>query len=215
MATAASALGADDVLAAFAASQQALSGARDGDWSAVAGTLEWTCRKTLDHTIDGTVFYVGQVANQAPARLPAVRKGDADATIDDLIAMQHNVGHIFASVLRAAPADIRPFHPAGMADVSGYAAMSCVEILVHAFDISQGLGIAFNPPADLCERVVNRLFPWIDDMSPDAWSVLRWTTGRIAIEGRDEVAADWYWQCAPLSEWDGTIKKRPAPASGR
>ena len=215
MAIQTSELGADDVLAAFAASQEALGAARDGDWSALAGSLEWSCRTTLDHMITGTVFYSGQVANEAPARRPAIRKADADASVDDLIVTQDSVGHIFASVLRAAPAGMRAFHPAGMADVSGYAAMSCVEILVHTFDIAQGLGIAFNPPVELCERVGRRLFPWIDDMSPDAWATLLWATGRRSIEGRDDVAADWYWQCAPLSEWDGTVRKRTPPPAGR
>jgi len=208
-------LGADDVLAAFAASQDALRAARDRDWAALAGKLDWTGRQTLNHMIDGTVFYSGQVAGQASTRLPRVRFGDQDASIDDLITTLGTVGRIFAAVLRAAPDGTRAFHPAGMADVSGYAAMSCAEILVHTADIAAGLGIGFNPPAGLPARVVRRLFPWIDDMSPNAWSVLRWTTGRIAIDGRDDVAADWYWQCAPLSEWDGTVKKRQAHPMGR
>lgn len=215
MATAASELGADDVLSAFMASQEALRAARDRDWAAQAGTLDWTCRQTLNHVIDGTLFYSGQVANQASTRLPRIRSGDPDASIDDLITTLGTVGRIFASALRAAPDGARAFHPAGMADMSGYAAMSCVEILVHTGDIAAGLGFNFNPPAGLCDRVVRRLFPWLDDTTPDAWSVLRWTTGRIAIADRDDVAADWYWQCAPLSEWDGTIKKRPAPAGNR
>jgi uncharacterized protein (TIGR03083 family) len=202
------------VLAAVAASQQVLGAALDRDWEAQAGTLDWTCRRTLDHLIDGTVFYCGQVANEAPKRLPPIRMGNADASVEDLVTTIGTVAHILASALRSAPDGGRFFHPAGMADRSGYAAMSCVELLVHTSDIAAGLGIDFAPPNELCERVVRRLFPWIDDMGPDAFAVMRWTTGRITIDGREDVAADWYWQCAPLSEWDGTIKKRPAPPQG-
>ena len=208
-------LGPDDVLVAAAASQQALGAAFDRDWEALAGTLDWTCRRTLDHMIDGTVFYSGQVANEAPKRLPAIRQGNPDASVEDLVTTVGSVTHILASALRSAPVDARFFHPAGMADRSGYAAMSCVELLVHTSDIATSFGIAFNPDNELCGRVVRRLFPWIENVGADAFAVMRWTTGRLVIDGWDDVAANWYWQCAPLAEWDGTVKKRPAPAARR
>jgi uncharacterized protein (TIGR03083 family) len=203
-------LGADDVLAAVGISQQALGTALDGDWDKLAGTLEWSCQRTLDHLISGTLFYSGQVANEAPKRLPLIGIANPDATVEDLLTTVDTVAHIFALTLRSASPAGRYFHPAGMADRSGYAAMSCVEVLVHTSDIAAGLGIEFAAPHDLCERVLRRLFPWIEDVGPDAFATMRWTTGRLAIGGRDEVAANWYWQCAPLSEWDGTIKRRPA-----
>jgi uncharacterized protein (TIGR03083 family) len=211
VATQGEALGPNDVLTAVAASQGVLSAALDRDWEAQAGTLDWSCRTTLDHMITGTVFYSGQVANEAPARLPAIRTGNPDASIEDLVTTIGSVAHILASALRSAREEARFFHPAGMADRSGYAAMSCVEVLVHTSDIAAGLGVDFAPPNELCERVVRRLFPWIEDVGADAFAVMLWTTGRIEMDGRDGVAPDWYWQCAPLSEWDGTIKKRPAP----
>ena len=207
-------LGPEDVLVAAAISQQVLGTVLDEDWTKLAGTLEWTCQRTLDHLIDGTVFYSGQVANQAHKRLPPIRRGDPNATIEDLLTTVDTVAHIFAATLQSASTEGRFFHPAGMADRSGYAAMSCVELLVHSSDISAGLGVPFAPPSELCERVIRRLFPWIDDVGPDACATMRWTTGRLEIPGRDAVVADWYWQCAPLSEWDGTIKKRPTPSPG-
>ncbi|MDA0799111.1 MAG: hypothetical protein O2826_12220 [Chloroflexi bacterium] len=203
-------LGADDVLAAVAASQQALGTALDRDWEVLAGTLEWTCRRTLDHLIDGAVFYSCQVANEATKRLPPIRMGNPDASVEDLLTTIGSVAHILASTLRSASPEGRAFHPAGMADRTGFAAMSCVELLVHTFDIASGLGIEFAAPQELCERVIRRLSPWITELGPDAFATLLWSTGRVAIEGQDDVASDWYWQCAPLSEWDGTVRKRPA-----
>ena len=38
--------------------------------------------------------------------------------------------------------------------------MGVVETLVHMHDVTQGLGLAWNP-ADLCTRVLARLFPHI------------------------------------------------------
>lgn len=206
-------LGPDNVLQAVSVCQGILRTALDCDWNRLAGTLEWTCRRTLDHMIDGAIFYSGQVANEAPNRLPPIRVGNLDASIEDLIITVGTAAHILASALQSAPIEGRFFHPAGMADRSGYAAMSCVELLVHTSDISSGLGIEFMPPSQLCESAIQRLFPWIDDIGGGAFATLRWATGRISMESQNDVAADWYWQCAPLSEWDGTIRKRPAPSA--
>jgi hypothetical protein len=45
----------------------------------------------------------------------------------------------------------------------------------------------------------------------DPWDALRWASGRAALPGRDRLGPDWYRHCAPLGEWDGTIRKRTAP----
>jgi hypothetical protein len=206
-------LGPDEVLLAVSASQHVLDAALDKDWGSLAGTLEWTCRRTLDHLIDGTVFYSGQVANEASHRLPPIRVGNADASARDLLTTLGTVAHILAAALRSARTEGRFFHPAGMADRSGYAAMSCAEVLVHTADITSGLGVEFAPSQDLCALVVRRLFPWVENIGPDAFVTLLWATGRVSIEGQSDVPVDWYWQCAPLSEWDGRVKRRPAPSA--
>ena len=41
----------------------------------------------------------------------------------------------------------------------------------------------------------------------DPWSALRWANGRIALPDRERLGPDWGWWCAPLSAWDGTVKK--------
>lgn len=215
MATSTRELSSDDLLTGVAANQAALAPALDRDWSMLAGGLEWTCRRTLDHLVDGSVFYSGQVSNLANVRRPRIRNGDPDASVADLLTTVDTVGHILSAVLRSAPAAGRFFHPAGMADISGYAGMACVELLAHTYDISQGLGIDFQPPQELCDRILRRLFPWIEETGPDTWATLCWATGRLSIDGREDVESDWYWQCAPLSEWDGTVKKRMPPPATR
>jgi hypothetical protein len=56
-----------------------------------------------------------------------------------------------------------------------------------------------------------RLPPWGENVGADSLVTLLWTTGRTSIEGQSDVSADWYWQCAPLSERGGAVKRRSAP----
>jgi hypothetical protein len=87
-----------------------------------------------------------------------------------------------------------------MADPAGFAGMGCVEALVHGHDIAQGLGLALDPPRQVCTRVLARMFPHtvaaLADLDP--WTALLWATGRIALPGRPRVA-HWRWHGAPPS----------------
>jgi hypothetical protein len=68
-------------------------------------------------------------------------------------------------------------------------------------------GGAFAAPADLCERVTRRLFPWVTGAT-DWWRALLWANGRVDLPGEAErLGPDWAWHCAPLDEWDGTIPR--------
>ena len=179
-------------------------------WTAPAGDLDRTCRDTLDHIVSTMTFYASQLANEAPARLPPLRKHDLTASVADTLELVVSGAAVLAAVARASEPDARAFHPAGMADPEGFLAMGCDEILVHTGDIADGLGIAVEPPADLCARVVARLFPWAPtDTAP--WPTLLWANGRAPLGDRDRLDADWAWHCAPLSDWDGTVRHRTKP----
>ena len=201
-------LGPDDVVEAGALAREALAGAAEFDWSELAQGLDWDCRRTLDHMADALAFYAGQLASRAQTRSPSVRAGDAKKSVGDLISVVGTMAHIVAAILRSVPPDARTFHPAGMADVSGYSAMACTELLLHTSDIAAGLGFAFHPPNELSARILARLFPWVADVR-QPWEALRWATGRLALPDRPPVGDNWYWQCAPLDEWDGTVRTRP------
>ena len=200
----------DDLLAAAAICQETLRPALDRDWSVAAGDLEWDCRRTLDHIVDTLFFYAVLLASRATGRLSPPRNGDPAASPERLLATVGHAAAVLAEVGRAAPAGTRAFHPAGMADVSGWMALGCEEILLHTDDIAQGLDLAYRPPDDLSARILARLFPWAPTDS-DPWDALRWAAGRAALPNRARLGPDWYWHCAPLAEWDGTIKKRTAP----
>jgi hypothetical protein len=124
--------------------------------------------------------------------------------------MMETAAAILVDVVRAAPPGARGWHDAGMADASGFIAMGCEEILVHADDIAQGLGVSLRPPIDLAARVRSRLFPWAP-ADVDPWDALRWAAGRTALPGYPRLGPDWGWHCAPLAEWGGTIAKAKWP----
>lgn len=203
-------LRADDLLLAAAACRAALEPGLDRDWSVAAGDLDWDCRRTVDHVADTLLFYAAHLSKRATRRLVPPRNGDPARTPADLLGIVETTAAILSGVVRAAPPDARGFHGAGMADAEGFLAMGCAETVVHTGDIAQGLGLPFAPPDDLAARVTRRLFPWTT-LDADGWDALRWSCGRIALPDRERLGPDWYWHCAPLAEWDGTIRKRTAP----
>ena len=200
----------DDLLAAAALCRRSLTPALDRDWSLPAGDLNWDCRRTLDHIPDALALYASHLATAATSRLPRFRDGNPSASVPDLLETVGAAAAVLAAVARAAPAGTCAFHPAGMADASGFLAMGCVETVIHTDDIARGLGLPFRPPDELVDRVLRRLFPWAPTAG-DVWASLRWACGRAPLPDRERLAPDWYWHCAPLAEWDGTIKKRSAP----
>lgn len=200
----------DDVLTAARICQETLRPALDRDWSVPAGDLEWDCLRTLDHVVDTLFLYSAYLASRAVGRISPPRNGDPSAKPERLLESVGVAAAIFAEVARAAPAGTRAFHPAGMADLTGWIALACEEILLHTDDIAQGLCLSYRPPDDLSSRILARIFPWAPtDIDPR--DSLRWAAGRAALPDRERLGPDWYWHCAPLSEWDGTIKKRTAP----
>ncbi len=203
-------LTADDLALAASACRTALEPALDEDWTARAGDLNWTCQRTLDHVVDTLFFYAVMLATRATARPPAPRNGDPSSSPHDLLDSVDGAAAVLADVARSAPPDSRAFHPAGMTDPEGFVALGCEEILVHTFDIASGLGCAYSPPVDLVERVLWRLFPWAPE-GHDAWLTLRWACGRDQLPDHDRLDPNWYWHSAPLSEWDGKVKRRTAP----
>ena len=199
--------GPDDVIAAAEASHALLSPLADRDWSVSAGDLEWDCRQTLEHVAGVQLFYAAHAANPLLARLPAARTANPDQSIGELVEVHRSLARVLAEALRSMPEDARGWHPAGMADRYGFAAMSCTEILVHTNDIAQGLGVGFTPPVDVAARTLARLFPWVA-AEPDPWRALLYAAGRTPLGDKERRAPDWSWQCAPLSEWDGRVRVR-------
>ena len=206
----AGAVSADDLLDAARGCRTTLAPALGADWSVPAGELDWDCRRTLDHVADALLHYAAHLATRAPARLPHLRDGDPSRTPAELLSVVETAAAILAAVAVSAPPEARGFHGAGMADPEGFLAMGCEETLIHTDDIARGLGLPFRPPDGLSERVLRRLFPWAP-VGEEPWATLRWVSGRAPLGDRPRLDPDWYWHCAPLAEWDGTVRKRTRP----
>ena len=127
----------------------------DRDWTVNAFELEWSCRHTVGHISRALLSYTIHLANRARARIAYPRNDDPALSIPQLIALVRAMAGALDQVVRAAPAGIRGWHPQGVADVDGFVAMGCSEILIHSSDIAQALGAPLGPPDDLCERVAH------------------------------------------------------------
>ena len=113
-----------------------LDAAVDREWSMPAGDLEWSCRRTAAHVADVLFSYAGQVVAQPDAAyLPMELVVEDAATPDRLVASVVTCAELLHLACRAAPAGLRAWHPAGVADAEGFAAMGVVEVLVHTHDV--------------------------------------------------------------------------------
>jgi hypothetical protein len=177
-------------------------------WDLRAGEIDWTCRDTLDHLANALCGYAASLANGlGERRRHHPRNGDPSALPADLLEIVVGFAGVLAAVAEGADTTTRAYHPAGMADRDGFVAMGCDEILVHGHDIATGLGIEYRPPGALAGRVLARLFPWAP-AEVDPWMALLWANGRIGLDGREQLSADWWWHCRPLAEWTGQVHRR-------
>ena len=188
----------------------------DGVWAAPAAGLEWTCEYTLRHTLRCLDAYAVRLAlrlrTHAPFPMPQPPPEYPGVPAGSLLTLLEGRAAILARLAEGTPAEVRVFHNYGNGDPLGMTGMGCVELLVHTDDITRAAGVSFTPPAELCARVVRRMFPWAPaDAEP--WDALRWATGRLHLPERSRVGPDWIWHSAPLHEWDGSHLTAPPGAS--
>ena len=169
---------------------------------------------TLAHMVDCLNWYAALLARRSTGdvEVPEAAALGPSQLVDAL----RSGAAVLAAAVAAADADDRAWHPFGIADRCGFAAMGCDELLVHGFDLAGGLGhqgaaLLYEPPNELTERVVRRLFPWSPD-DEESWATLLWANGRAALGDRPP-ETKWLWQCAPLTEWDGEVRRLRAKSS--
>ncbi|MGW1806636.1 GNAT family N-acetyltransferase [Streptomyces sp. NPDC002078] len=208
----------DDVTEAVAGCTAALRAAVDRDWRAVpAGRLEWDCHTTAVHVADDLIAYAANLAGRAQdGYLPFELTLDEGTDNAGLLHVIETTGALLAAAVRTAPPGVRAFHPYPFrsADAQGFAAMGIAEVLLHTHDMAEGLGIAYEPPAELVEPLLACLFPHVQP-GPAPWPTLLWATGRGELPGRAPVT-EWRWNNNLVipAERVTLVGVRPAAAHG-
>jgi len=177
---------AEDLDQAVSSMSGALQPVTGRDWSATAGPLEWDCWHTAEHIGDCLLSYAGQlVAEPTDRYVRFLTSADEGASAAEVLEFANAGGKILAATVRTASPGARAFHPTGLAGPGDFAALGCVEVLLHSQDIARGLGIDLDPPRELCARVLAARFPQTpaDVAGGDAWTALQWATGRTAVPG--------------------------------
>ncbi|MEU2657113.1 maleylpyruvate isomerase N-terminal domain-containing protein [Streptomyces sp. NPDC007325] len=175
----------DDCLAAL------LAGAGQ-DWSRPARDLDWTCRATLDHLALGLTGYTGLlVARPRDRYVTLFASLDPQAPVPACLEGLRIAASLLASTVRDTPPGVRAWHPWGHSDPAGFAAMGITELVVHTYDITRALGVAWTPPDGLAAAVLGRLFPDAPRGHGPADTLL-WCTGRVPLPGLPR-RAEWQW----------------------
>ena len=202
---------ADDVRAGAQWFAQVLGAGRHGDIDAPAGDLAWSCWRTCEHVVNGLLAYALQLAGQPrEGYLPlvatdggALARVDRSSGVDGLAATLLASAELLSTQVAVARPDARAYHPSGLSDGTGFAAMGVVELLAHGYDVARGLGVDVTPAGDLpvpegpALRAVTRLFPRPPGTRPAA--ALLWCTGRIALPG---LSRQRRWR------WDSSVRVR-------
>jgi hypothetical protein len=154
----------------------------DRDWSARAGTLEWSCTKTADHAYDATLAIGFFLASRRQDRYPdfggIINTGKTPWPSQLVEAMQV-AGRLVAGVIATTPEDVRAIiwrrpEPT-VAPPGAFAPRVGLEAILHGHDVAAGLGVPYEPPAGLCTRLRDHTREWPHWKSP-GWKRLSRTT---------------------------------------
>jgi hypothetical protein len=191
-----------EVLGAAGECQTFLGGAVDRDWTRPIPDMEWTVAEAVAHVLEGLLWYATDLAAGPREQSIMELRVRPETPPPDLVAALGTYTMVLARVIDGASAGARGWHPYGIADASGFAAMACDELLVHTGDAARGLDLPFTPSVGLSRATLHRLFPWAPT-DADPWQALLWANGRVDLPGQERQTR-WRWHCAPPAEWDGT-----------
>jgi uncharacterized protein (TIGR03083 family) len=152
------------VLEAAGACQALLGTAADRDWARPIPEMDWAVAQAAAHMAEITLWYATDLAAGEDRQDAMELRVPPDKPPAELIRAVGTSATVLARVVDGAPPGTRGWHPFGLADPSGFAAMPCDELLVHTDDAARGLGVPFTPPDGL---VAATLAEW-DGLNPAA-----------------------------------------------
>ena len=163
----------------------------DRDWSVPAGTLEWSCFTTADHTVDCVFSYALFLASRRQDTYPNFTELHAlpGASPADLLYGLRAVCTMLTAVITIAEPGARAViwirNGGHTAPAPDFAARGGHELILHAHDVCSGLGVPFDPPRDLCQRLWDHTRDWPMgpplDSTDDPWSDLLERSGRARV----------------------------------
>ncbi|GAA4421269.1 hypothetical protein GCM10023169_13960 [Georgenia halophila] len=193
-----------DLRAVVDALVEAFADLPDGAWGKPANGLEWDCRDTAAHLLDDFGGYALQLSGSRPpaegylrldegpprreGSLPMMFWPEPDGGSRVIAECVDALGGLLVAVTATAPPERRGWHPNGVSDASGFAAMGIVEGSLHGWDVMTAQGLDFSVDGGIAERVLNRLFP-AARRSEDPWQDLLVASHRTP-ETRGQ---DWRW----------------------
>jgi uncharacterized protein (TIGR03083 family) len=196
----------DDVRQAADLGRSVLEPAQTSDWSVPVPGLDFTVASVVGHVAVAMLWYAVDMLSGRDDNACFEVSTQSDGSNERLLTSVLVGAQTLAVGIEAAPPGTRGFHPFGSPDPSGFAAMACDELLVHADDAARGLGVDRPRDERLAGAVLARLYPWHDVGDDDPWQVLLWANGRTDLPGR-AFQTRWPWHCQPLSEWDGVTSR--------
>ncbi len=189
----------DDLVACTDYVADAWSRGADRDWSAKAGTLDWSCTVTADHAYDATLAIGFFLASRRQDRYPDIGglfSVGPDARPVQLIEAIQVAGRLVAGVSATTPADVRAVihrNPIAVAPPSDFPARAALEAILHGHDVAAGLAVEFTPPRDMCQRLRDHTRDWRHwnsggwpplQCTDDPWDDLVVASGRQRFVGR-------------------------------
>ncbi|MGS0687876.1 maleylpyruvate isomerase N-terminal domain-containing protein [Nakamurella sp. GG22] len=182
------------------------------DWDSPIPDMTWSVREVVAHISEVLLWYSTDLSAEKTELSTMVLKVRPTDNPADLLRTITAFSAMLGYVADGVPPGHRGWHPDGLADSTGFAAMGCDEILIHTYDAALGLGLEFEPSEVLSQAVLRRLFPWAPK-DTDTWQTLLWANGRRELNDRPR-QVHWHRHPAPLSEWDGTVDEEAAARRG-
>jgi hypothetical protein len=198
---------ADDLRAATAAAGELLGGVPD--FAAPVPVMSGDVRSVVLHMATCLHWYAHDLVageTESPGPVP---EWPGDIAPADLVRELGVGAELLARAVALAGPDDRGWHPHGLPDAGGMAAIGIAELLLHTDDVASGTGLPWTPPAGPVLATLVRLFPDAP-ADGDPWTALRWATGRGDLPRRPRVTGWRYALTPPVRTPRGTTAE---PAS--
>jgi hypothetical protein len=142
-------------------------------------------RRVVVHIASCLIWYAHDLA-AGPEESPGPTPQWPEGASADLVRELGIAADVLARVVATSGPHDRGWHPWGVADAAGFAAIGIAEVVLHTDDVASALGLDWSPPEGPVRAVLRRLFPEAPvDAHP--WRALLWCTGRAELPARERV----------------------------